>query len=87
MANASRIEGREAVSKTALDKDPVKGASAKPYVTYAPCPDATPEGELAALTATYAFVIQAHERKKAAAHIDEDGEEVNQEERRPGRDK
>jgi hypothetical protein len=87
MANASRIEGREAVSKTALDKDPVKGASAKPYVTYAPCPDATPEGELAALTATYAFVIQAHEQKKAAAPAKERRKEVDSEERRQGQDR
>ena len=67
MANASRIEGRGAVSKTALDKDPVVGASVKPHVTYTPWPEATPEGELAALAAVYAFVIGAHEQKKAAA--------------------
>jgi hypothetical protein len=86
MANASLIEGREAVSKTALDKDPVKGASAKPYVTYAPCPDATPEGELAALAAVYAFVIRAHEQKKAAAPANESRKEVNSEERRQGQE-
>jgi hypothetical protein len=62
-------------------------AAGDSHVIYAPRPDATPEGELAALTATYTFVIQAHERKKAAAPIDEDGEEMNQEERRQGRDK
>lgn len=84
MANASRIEGREAASKTALDKDPVKGASAKPYVTYAPCPDATPEGELAALAAVYAFVIQAYQQKKAAAPANEKRKEVNSEEWRSG---
>jgi hypothetical protein len=74
MTNARRIEGRVSVSKTTLNEDPVKGASAKPYVTYAPCPDATPEGELAALAAVCAFVIQAHERKEAAASYDDDAE-------------
>jgi hypothetical protein len=34
--------------------------------------DATPEGELTALAAVFAFVIQAHEQKKAAAPYDED---------------
>jgi hypothetical protein len=36
-------------------------------VTYVPREDATPEGELAALAAVYALVIQAHERNKTAA--------------------
>jgi hypothetical protein len=53
-------------------------------VIYVPRPDATPEGELAALTAVYAFVIQAHERKKAAAPANEKGKEVDTEERRRG---
>jgi hypothetical protein len=34
-------------------------------VTYVPREDATPEGELAALAAVYAFVIQAYQQKKA----------------------
>ncbi len=86
MANASRIEGRGPVSKTALNEDPVKGASAKAYVTYAPCPEATPEGELAALAAVYAFVIQAQEQKKAAAPETRRRKEVDPEERRQGQD-
>jgi hypothetical protein len=53
-------------------------------VIYVPRPDATPEGELAALTATYAFVIQAHERKKAAAPATRRRKEVDPEERRQG---
>lgn len=36
-------------------------------VTYTPRPDASPEGELTALAAVYAFVIKAHEQKKAVA--------------------
>jgi hypothetical protein len=56
-------------------------------VIYAPRPDAMPEGELAALTATYAFVIQAHERKKAAAPANERRKEVDTEERWQGQDR
>ncbi len=44
----------------------------KPRLDYVPREDATPEGELAALAAVFAFVIQAHERKKAAASPDKD---------------
>jgi hypothetical protein len=55
-------------------------------VIYAPRPDATPEGELAALTATYAFVIQAHERKKAVAPATRRQKEVDPEERRQGQE-
>jgi hypothetical protein len=35
-------------------------------ISYTPCPDATPESELDALAAVYAFVLEAHARKKAA---------------------
>jgi hypothetical protein len=56
-------------------------------VIYAPRPDATPEGELAALAAVYALVIQAHERNMAAAPANERRKEVDPEERRQGRDK
>jgi hypothetical protein len=56
-------------------------------VIYAPRPDATPEGELAALAAVYALVIQAHERNMAAAPANERRKEVDTEERRSGRDK
>jgi hypothetical protein len=35
-------------------------------VTYAPRADATPEGELAALAAVYAFILECHAKKKAA---------------------
>ena len=36
-------------------------------LTYQPRPDATPESELDALVAVYAFVLEAHATKKAAA--------------------
>jgi len=38
----------------------------KHRLTYIPLPDATPESELDALTAVYAFVLKAHAKKKAA---------------------
>ena len=41
------------------------------WVTYVPREDATLVGELTALAAAYAFVIQAHERKKAVAPANE----------------
>ena len=43
-------------------------------ITYTLRPDATPEGELAALAAAYAFVLQVHERNEVAASYDEDEE-------------
>jgi len=33
---------------------------------YSPLPDATPDSELDALAAVYAFVLEAHAKKKAA---------------------
>jgi hypothetical protein len=57
-----------------------------PRLEYLPREDATPEGELAALAAVYAFIIQAHERKKAAAPANEKGKEVDTEERRQGQE-
>jgi hypothetical protein len=35
-------------------------------ISYTPCSDATPESELDALAAVYAFILEAHARKKAA---------------------
>jgi hypothetical protein len=35
-------------------------------ITYTPRPDATPEVELDALAAVYRFILDCHERKKAA---------------------
>ena len=40
-----------------------------PRLVYVPRQDATLEGELAALAAVYAFVIQAHEQNKSAAPV------------------
>jgi hypothetical protein len=39
----------------------------KDNIRYTPLPDATPESELDALAAVYAFVLEAHAKKKAAA--------------------
>jgi hypothetical protein len=71
---------RQLVEATNLD------ASDSPRVTYAPGPEATPEGELAALAAVCAFVIQAHQQKKAAAPATRRRKEVDPEERRQGQD-
>jgi hypothetical protein len=38
----------------------------KPTIAYTPLPNATPESELDALVAVYAFVLEAHAKKKAA---------------------
>jgi hypothetical protein len=55
-------------------------------VAYFPRKDATLEDELAALAAVYAFVIQAHQQKKAAAPANERRKEMDSEERRQGQD-
>jgi len=41
--------------------------SGKHRINYTPLSDATPESELDALAAVYAFVLEAHAKKKAAA--------------------
>ncbi len=61
-----------------------RGADRVRRVTYASRPDATPEGELTALAAVYAFVIQAYESKQTAASRGEDREEVDTKRRRSG---
>jgi hypothetical protein len=60
------------------------GAMSNTRVIYSPREDITPEGELTTLAAVYAFVIQAHERKKAAAPATRRRKEVDPEERRQG---
>jgi hypothetical protein len=57
-----------------------------PRLDYLPREDATPESELVALAAVYAFVIQAHERNIFAAPATRRREEVDPEERRQGQD-
>jgi hypothetical protein len=54
-------------------------------VSYSPRPDATPEGELAALAAVYAGILQAHERNEAATPATR-RKEVDPEERRQGQE-
>jgi hypothetical protein len=74
MANASRIEGRGPVGKTASSKDDAEGRSVSPRIFYFSRTDATPQSELRALAACYAFVIEAQKRKEAAASYDDDAE-------------
>jgi len=38
----------------------------KPTLAYVPLPEATPESELDALVAVYAFVLECHKSRKAA---------------------
>jgi hypothetical protein len=64
-----------------------RDAKGSPGVTYTPRPDASPEGELTALAAIFAFVIQAHERNIVAAPANESRKEVDTEERRQGQDR
>ena len=52
----------------------MEGTVGEPRLVYVPREDATPEGELAALAAVFAFVIRCHEEKKAA-RVDAGGEE------------
>lgn len=48
-----------------------------PHVTYTPRPDATPEGEIAALASVYAFILQYGQEKRAAGSgQDHDGSEA-----------
>jgi hypothetical protein len=44
----------------------------KGRINYAPLPDATPESELDALVAVYAFVLECHAKRKADEGSDED---------------
>jgi hypothetical protein len=60
--------------------------SGGPRIEYVPRDDATPEGELAALAAVDAVILQAHERNKAATPATRRQKEVDSEERRQGHD-
>ena len=76
----------ETNAKDAKCESACRGGAGDSRVTYSPRPDATPEGELTALAALYAFVIQAHERNIVAAPASESRKEVDTEERRQGQD-
>jgi hypothetical protein len=71
MANASRIEGRGPVGKTASSKDDAEGRSVRPRITYFARTDASAQCDLRSLAACYAFVIAAQKRKEAAATYDD----------------
>ncbi|MDQ3316514.1 MAG: hypothetical protein M3522_04175 [Actinomycetota bacterium] len=59
------------------DRRAGRGAADAPRVAYVPRADATPEGELAALAAAYAFVLDRHEREPTAAVDDADEAKTN----------
>jgi hypothetical protein len=46
----------------------------KPTLGYTALPGATPESELDALAAVYAFVLEAHANKKAATPSGQEGD-------------
>ena len=43
-----------------------------PRAVYTPREDATPEGELAALAAVYAFMLNCHEGRSRSAQVSDD---------------
>jgi hypothetical protein len=50
-----------------------------PRINYTPLSDATPESELDALVAVYAFVLECHESRKVAGRVG-DRNEVKEDE-------
>jgi hypothetical protein len=66
-------QGDGANSHTPVDSAP---SASNPRVTYRPHSDATPEGELFALAAVYAFVLKCHEHKQMAAEISDSEHET-----------
>jgi hypothetical protein len=48
--------------------------TSEPRIEYRPHPDATPEAEVQALAAVYAFILKCHEQKKAADAVGDDAD-------------
>ena len=69
-------------SKNAPFDDPRRSAPGRPRVTYVPREDATPEGELSTLAATYNYLLKCRERRLAAdaGHGEEDAKVESPEE-------
>ena len=74
----------ETNAKDAKLKGACRDTAGDPRVTYTSRKDATPEGELTALGAVYAFVITAHQERRAAAPETKRRKEGNPEERPQG---
>lgn len=55
-----------------------KSVTGNPRISYVPRKDATPEGELAALTVVYRIILECYEHKKGAGteRKGEEGEEA-----------
>jgi hypothetical protein len=60
-------------AKDPKDHDVRQSSTDDPRVAYVPSEYATPEGELAALAAVYAFILKCHKQKHMAAE-DSDSE-------------
>jgi hypothetical protein len=58
------------------NKDARPRATNGPRLFYLPRGDATPEGELCALAAVYAYVLERHEQKEMAAKVGDYGVEA-----------
>ena len=50
--------------------------SGAPRITYAPRPDATPEGELNALASVYRFILDCHAKPKAVGVTSTNGDDA-----------
>jgi hypothetical protein len=62
--------------KDAGTHDPSSGKGADDRISYSPRQDATPEGELAALAAVYAFVLQCSKQRQIAVEISDSEHET-----------
>lgn len=62
----------ETDARNPADRRVGRSAADAPSVVYVPRADATPEGELAALAAVYAFALECHEHKQTAAEAPAD---------------
>src|SRR5215217_7573523 len=64
--NLSRVSQRSSSTEEPGTVEPEYVRQGDRATTYRPRSDATPEGELSALAAVYAFVLKCHEQKLAA---------------------
>lgn len=63
--------------KQGASQGPNRPTGNVPRVVYTPSPDATPQGELAALASAYAFILNRHNSKKTAPQA-RDGEHAGE---------
>lgn len=61
-------------------RDARRSTTDDPRIAYIPREDATPEGELAALAAVYAFILKCSEQRQIAAEVSNSKHETSREE-------